>query len=267
MNWNNVIAAVAEAETHGIVGVSIVGPDGESWSHNGTRQFKAASTVKIPLMIEVFRRIDAGEASLDDMHVLKAEEKAPGSGVMLNLHDGIELTLNDLIYLMISISDNTATNLLIRLVGMDAVNKTMTELGMENSNLGREMKNRAAIEGEDENWAATDDYTLIVETILDGSAASAASCAAMLEQLQLQQTRRRIARYLPQDDAIEWGSKPGSIKDVTNDAGYVKTAKGQLLIAVFCENMADQHRGEQVIGEIARAAMLDTGVVEPLPIA
>ena len=266
MSWTNLAAAVEDAERYGTVGVSVVGPDGSAWSHNGTRKFKAASTVKIPLMIEVFRRVDAGEASLDDVHVLKAEEKAPGSGVMLNLHDGIELTLNDLIYLMISISDNTATNLLIRMVGMEAVNKTMQALGMENSNLGREMKNRAAIEGEEENWAAAEDYTRIVQTILDGSAASAAACAAMRAQLQLQQTRRRIARYLPQDDDIEWGSKTGSIKDVTNDAGYVKTDKGQLLIAVFCENMADQHRGEQMIGEISRAAMLDTGVVEPLPV-
>ena len=266
MGWTNLAAAVEAQERYGIVGVSLVGPDGSAWSRNGKRKFKAASTVKIPLMIEVYRRIDAGEAALDDVHVLKAEEKAPGSGVMLHLHDGVELTLNDLIYLMISISDNTATNLLIRMVGMDAVNATMQELGMENSNLGREMKNRAAIEGEDENWAAPEDYTRIIQTILDGSAASSASCAAMLGQLQLQQNRKRISRFLPQDDVIEWGSKTGSIKDVTNDAGYIRTDKGLLLIAVFCENMADQHRGEQMIGEIARAAMLDTGIVEPLPI-
>lgn len=267
MAWTNTIAAVRDIEQHGIVGVSVIGTDGSRWSHNGDRKFRAASTVKIPVMIEVYRRVDAGDIALDDQHVLQADQKAPGSGVMLHLHDGIQLTLNDLVYLMISISDNTATNLLIRLVGMDAVNATMRDLGMESSNLGREMKNRPAVEGEQENWATTDDYVTVVQSILDGRAASAKSCQAMVEMLKKQQNARRIARYLPEGDGIEWGTKTGSIKAVTNDAGFVRTNQGTMIIAVFCEGMASQHLGEQVIGSISRAAMVDSGVVEPLPIS
>ncbi|CAN5532915.1 serine hydrolase [soil metagenome] len=267
MTWNQLEAAVADAEQYGTVGVAVIGPNGSAWSHNGQRKFKAASTVKIPLMIELFRRIDAGDMSLSDRHTLKADEKAPGSGVMLHLHDGVELTLNDLIYLMISISDNTATNLLIQKAGMDAVNATMQDLGMTNSNLGREMKNRAAQGDEMENWAAPDDYVAVVKSILDGEAASAESCMAMRGMLQLQQNKRRISRYLPEDDGIEWGSKTGSIKDVANDVGYVRTAKGTLIIAVFCENMPSQPRGERMISDITRAALLDTGVVDPLPVS
>lgn len=266
MEWANVKAAVEDAGQYGTVGVSAIGPDGSSWSQNGDRKFRAASIVKIPLMIEVYRRIERGEMSLDDIHVLKAEEKAPGSGVMLHLHDGVELTINDLIYLMISISDNTATNLLIRMAGMDAVNATIRELGMTGSNLGREMKNRPAVEGEEENWSTANDYTLVVQRILDGKAASAESCKAMIEMLRKQQSRKRISRYLPEDESIIWGSKTGSIKSVTNDAGFIRSPKGTLIITVLCEGMGDQHRGEQVIGEVTRAAMLDTGIVDPLPI-
>jgi beta-lactamase class A len=258
-------AAVQDAGKHGVLGVSVIGPDSSRWSHNGDRKFRAASIVKIPLMVEVFRRVESGDVLLDDIHTLKAEEKAPGSGVMLHLHDGVQLTINDLVYLMISISDNTATNLLIRLAGMDAVNATIRDLGMEQSNLGREMKNRSAIEGEEENWATPDDYVRVVQSLLEGRAASQQSCGAMLEMLQKQQNTRRIARYIPQDDDIEWGTKTGSIKEVTNDVGYVRTEKGTLVIAVLCEGMADQHRGEQVIGEVTRAALLDTGIVEPHP--
>lgn len=89
----------------------------------------------------------------------------------------------------------------------------------------------------------------------------------MIEFLKLQQNERRIARYIPRDDEIEWGTKTGSIKDVTNDVSFVRTPKGTLIIAVFCEGMADQHQGEQMIGNIARAAFLDSGIVEPLPIS
>ena len=76
MSWTNVKAAVEEAGRHGTVGVAVIGPDGDRWSHNGDRKFRAASTVKIPLMVEIFRQIDRGERSLDDVHVLQADEKA-----------------------------------------------------------------------------------------------------------------------------------------------------------------------------------------------
>ena len=261
MNWTELERAVEEAERLGTVGVSAIGPGGERWSHNGDRKFRAASTVKIPLMIEIFRQIDRGERSLDDMHTLLAEEKTPGSGVLLHLHDNIEVTLQDLIYLTMSISDNTSTNILIRYAKMDGVNQTMQELGMTGSTLGREMKGRPAEGAEQENWATPKDYTTVVAAILDGSAASEESCAAMVDMLEKQQNSRRIARFLPEDDSIRWGTKTGSVTGVTNDAGFVTTPSGTVVIAVFCEGMPDQHAGEEAIGLITRAALRDTGVL------
>jgi beta-lactamase class A len=263
-DWSAVEQVVRAAEERGTVGVTVVGPDGDRWSHNGARQFKAASCVKIPLMIEIYRQIDRGERSLDDRFTLRDDEKAVGSGVMLHLHDGMEFTVNDLLYLMISISDNTATNILIDMAGMDAVNATMRELEMTGSNLGRKMKGRPAVEGEIENLATADDYVAVVEAILDGRAASAASCEAMIAMLEKQANTRRISRYLPEDDTIRWGTKTGSIKGVTNDAGFVMVGDKRLVIAVFCEGMPDQHVGEQVIGDVTRAALNTTGLVEPL---
>lgn len=263
-DWSEVAKIVAAAEEHGTVGVTVVAPDGERWSHNGGRQFKAASCVKIPLMIEIYRQVDRGARKLDDTFVLHDSEKAVGSGVMLHLHDGIEMTVNDLLYLMISISDNTATNVLIDMAGMEQVNAVMRELEMTGSNLGRKMKGRPAVEGETENLATSDDYVAVVEAILDGRAASAESCEAMTAMLEKQSSTRRISRYLPEDDAIRWGSKTGSIKGVTNDAGFVMTSDGRLAIAVFCESLPDQHVGEQVIGDITRAALKATGLVQPL---
>jgi beta-lactamase class A len=257
MNWNQVTAAVKAAEAHGTAGVSILGPDGAHWSNHGDRKFRAASTVKIPLMVEIFRQVDRGERSLDDLHTLTAADKAPGSGVLLHLHDGIEVTLNDLVYLTISISDNTATNILIRYTTMDAVNAVIADLGMTGSNLGREMKGRPAQAGETENWATPDDYVTVVQAILSNTAASPDSCASMTAMLEKQQNSRRIARFLPADDSIRWGTKTGSISGVINDAGFVTTSKGTLVIAVFCEGMPDPHIAEQAIGEITRAALQD----------
>jgi beta-lactamase class A len=266
MDWTCVERAVGDRGAFGSVGVSVIAPNGERWEFLGQRPFRAASTVKIPVMIEVYRQIDRGACTLADCHTLAPGEKVQGSGVLLHLHDGLQLTVNDLIYLMISISDNTATNILIRKAGLDAINATMRELGMTHSNLGREMKGRAALPGEEENWATPHDYATIVKAILDQEAASAASCEAMLAMLEKQQNPRRIARFLPERTDIRWGSKTGELKHagVTNDVGFVISPEGRLIVAVFCEGMPDPQAGEQLIGEISRAAMRATGVIEPL---
>jgi beta-lactamase class A len=151
------------------------------------------------------------------------------------------------------------------MVSMAAVNRTMSDLAMTGSNLGREMRGRPAEADEIENLATPHDYVRAISAILDDEAASPAACAAMRGLLERQQNARRIGRYVPTTSSkVRWGSKTGSIAGVTNDVGYVMGPNGRLAIAVFCENMADQHIGEQAIGEITRAALADTGVVGPL---
>ena len=263
-DWSEVAQAVRRAEAFGTVGVALEGPDGQRWSHHGDRRFKAASVVKIPLMIEVYRRVEAGTLRLDEAHALTDADRAPGSGVLLHLHAGLAPTIEDLVYLTMSISDNTATNLLIRRVGMAAVNQTIRALGMTASVLAREMKGRPAEPGEEENWATPEDYLGVVRLLLDGQAAGPAGTAAMVTMLERQQNGRRIGRYVPDAPGVRWGSKTGGLKGVTNDVGFVTGPGGRLILAVFCEGMADLHVGEQCIGDIARAAMRATGVVTPL---
>ncbi len=261
-DWSEIESLVGAAERDGgSVGVAVLGPNDVRFSYHGDRRFRAASTVKIPIKVEIFRQIDRGERTLADPYVLDAAAKTPGSGILLHLHEGITLTLNDLIYLMISISDNSATNILIEMAGMQQVNAAIRSLGVQDSTLGRIMKGRPAQGDEQENWATPDDYVLALQAILDGRAASPDACAQMLAMLEKQQNSRRIARYLP--EGVRWGSKTGSIKGVTNDAGFVITPAGRLIIAVYCEDLADQHTGEQVIGAISRAALRATGVLEP----
>ena len=263
-DWSEVAQAVRRAEAFGTVGVALEGPDGQRWSHHGDRRFKAASVVKIPLMIEVYRRVEAGTLRLDEPHAMTDADRATGSGVLLHLHAGLAPSIEDLVYLTMSISDNTATNLLIRRVGMAAVNQTIRSLGMTASVLAREMKGRPAAPGEEENWATPEDYLRVVRLLLDGEAAGPAGTAAMITMLERQQNGRRIGRYVPEAPGVRWGSKTGGLKGVTNDVGFVTGPGGRLILSVFCEGMADLHVGEQCIGDIARAAMRATGVVTPL---
>ena len=264
-DWNALEAVITEAEASGCeVGVAIIGPDDVRFDHRGDDVFPSASSIKIAIMIELFRKIDRGEVSLADEYALKAEDKAPGSGVLQQLHDGIRITIGDVVYLMISISDNPATNILINLVGMENVNATMRELGMEKSILGRTMQGRLALETEQENQATPNEFALMVQRILDREAASEASCDQMIALLEKQQNGRRIGRYVPENDGVRWGSKTGSYKTVANDVGFVMTDAGTLIVSVFTSNLPDMVTGEKIIGDVTRAAMSATGMVEPL---
>lgn len=252
--WSGVLSAIQDAEEAGIeVGVAIEAPGGETFAHRGDDIFRSASTIKIAIMIELFRRIDAGEASLDELYGLREEDKVPGSGVLQQLHGGIGLTLGDVVYLMMSISDNPATNILIDRLGIGAINAAMHDLGLERSVLGRKMMGRPALDTEQENLATPNEFARMVGTILDGTAASEASCERMIGLLELQQNTRRIGRFVPK--GTRWGSKTGSYDTVANDVGFVTLDDGPLVISAFTANLPDMVAGEILISEIAREAM------------
>ena len=247
-----ITSAIEAVEAQGgTAGVAIITPDGERFSHNGGKVFRSASTVKIPVMVEIFRQIEQGELDHTDVIVLSDDDRVPGSGVLTHLHEGLELTLDDLLYLMISISDNSATNMLVELVGLEAINATMRDLSMAESSMNRRMLGRTPRADEPENWATPDDYAAAMLAIVNDAAASPASCAAMRDLLAKQQNTTRISRHLP--EGTRWGSKTGSLPGVVNDVGFIAGPSGTLVIACYLSGLGELE-GEAAIGEIAKAA-------------
>lgn len=259
--WQPLSDYVIQNESGGIrIGVAVQTPDGDRFSLRGDERFISASTIKIPIMVEIFRQIDRGNFALDDLYTLTKDDICPGSGVLLQLHPGIELTLRDIVYLMMSISDNTATNMLIDLAGMDNVNSTIASLGMTDSALGRKMRGVPATAGSPENWATPNDFRNAIDAILTGTAASRASCDGMIEMLTLQQNTRRIGRSFP-EGSLPWGSKTGTVGDVSHDAGFVRGNHGDLIVTVFTQGFPVLHDAEPVMGEIARLAAVASGLL------
>lgn len=262
IDWSGVAAAIAAAEaTGGTLGVSVIAPNGEHFRHRGEQRFLAASTMKIPVMVAVYQAVDAGVCSLNDRYALRADDKIGGSGVLAHLHDGLELTVEDLIYLMIAISDNTATNALIDLVGIEQVRDVMRQFGMTDSVLARKLIGRASTPGDPDNWAVPDEYARLMQAILDERAASPVSCARMVAMLATQQNAGRIARYLPAAETIRWGSKNGTLPGIAHDVGFITTPRGTLILSVYTQDLADLYVAEQVIGEISAAALQATGLL------
>ena len=123
------IAAVS-SELGGTVGVAARNLASQaSVSVNADELFPMASCFKIPIMVEVMRRVDAGTLRLDDRLTLTEADKSPGS-TLIHCQEGLRPSVRDLLYLMITLSDNTATDMLWRLVGLGAVNETMRGLDL-----------------------------------------------------------------------------------------------------------------------------------------
>lgn len=255
IDWTRLARRIDSEPSDAKLGVSVRAADGSAWSHNGDWVFPSASTVKIPIMIAIYQMIDAGEASLEQRYVLSDADKAAGSGVLQHICGGLQLHVSDLLYLMTAISDNTATNRLIDMAGMSRINAIMQQLGMSRSVLARYMLGRLALPTEQENLATPNDYARVVQSIVRHEAASAESCEAMLALLALQQNTRRIGRNVPRDKRYRWGSKNGTNSGLTHDVGFVSAPSGTMIASIFVSGIDHEIAGEQIIAEVALAAM------------
>lgn len=261
MEWSSAAAEIERWSSGGEIGVCVRSSTGAWFDFQSGRRFVAASTIKIPVMIALYRQVDAGRLAEDELIAL-GPIRVPGSGVLQHLHEGLELTLDDLCTLMMSISDNSATNVLVNLVGLDQVNATIRDLGMKDSTMGRPMLGRRAASDDGENWVTPADLTTSVLAILENRAASPTSCAVMKTMLIRQDQNRRVTRFAPEGSV--WGSKPGTLPGIVNDAGFIETERGTAVISVCCEGFAHDDEAGRAIADIAGAALETLGFVDQI---
>src|SRR5689334_12474284 len=112
---------------------------GETYALNADDRVRTASTIKIAVMIEAFARVNEGKIKWTDEVVLTKEKKVSGSGILAELSDGLHLTLRDAVNLMMILSDNTATNLVLDVLTTDAVNARMESLGFKQIKIMRKV--------------------------------------------------------------------------------------------------------------------------------
>ncbi len=252
------VGAIARATAPGVrvaVAARLVGSGHEALActfHAG-EMFPAASTIKTAILVALYREVDAGRLDLHDLHPVDAASKTPGSGVLAWLRDDLPLTLADLVTLMIAVSDNTASNLLLDIVGMDRVRATIAELGLTATALNRRFLGRAPGPGEPDNTTSAADLVSLLAAIVEGRAASPASCARMWETLRLQQHRDRLARRLPPE--IVFGGKSGSLPGLAHDSGLIEGPAGTLAVTVLTEGFVDPYAADDLIGQVGLAAL------------
>ena len=135
MELKQEIERIAE-DLEGDIGVSVKNLEsGESISVNGDRPFNTATVFKVFVAAQFLRQVEEGLVRLDDEYVMKREDIVPGSGVLMNMHPGLRVTIRDLLTLMIVVSDNSATDLLMDRLGLQEIEKFVANLGLTNTKI------------------------------------------------------------------------------------------------------------------------------------
>jgi beta-lactamase class A len=229
-----------------------------------------ASVIKLPIMVEAFYEVKAGKHRLDERLKLTKENQVEGSGVLTLLQPGLEPTLQDAITLMITQSDNTATNMVIDTVGIPAVNARIAAMGLKNTYLYKKvfMPPQGPMPPDQKKFGlgktTAREMAQVMESIQRCDLKDAALCKQMIGILKNQNVRTMIPRYLESVDTTETdsaiGNKTGSLDDVRNDVGIVYTKHGPIIISAFTYDNTDHawsvdNTAEILVAKMAKAVV------------
>ena len=228
---------------------------GAEFGHEAERLFPAASTIKLAILVALARAVDEGRLRLVDPAPALTTQKVGGSGVLNWLQTSLELSLRDHAWLMIAISDNTASNVLIDAVGLPAIHGVQQSLGLTAPSLNRRFLGRLPAAGSPENVATAGDLVTLPAAIANGSAASPDQTAWMLDLLGDQQHRDRLARHLPA--GVTFAGKSGSLTGIAHDPGLLRGPGGEAAVAVLTQGFDDPYVADAFIGDIGRAVVED----------
>ena len=222
------------------------------------------SVIKIPLMVEAYRQVEAGKIRLDDRYTLKDEDRRPGTGVIRTLDAGASLTIKDLITLMNTVSDNTATDVLFdRVGGVEPVNALMAGYGLNSIRATgttdawfkalRESGDAAKFHAEGKTpfgLASPRDIGKLLERIAKGEAVSPKASAAMLAIMRQQVYRSRIPRYV---SGYNIPHKTGDfLPYIGNDVGLLEGSGKRVVLVIFtAKHYGSGANLEDAIGRVA----------------
>src|SRR5438874_3252643 len=259
--WKKLEARVAETADRidGVTGVAILDlTDGRILLHNADRVFSTASSIKIAILLELYRQDQEAhsgakeKSQLDDNYTFDPKDLVEDSRIMAGLTQGVtRVTNRDLAQFMVGVSDNAAANILIDRVGKDNVNAMLHGLGLSKTMLRRKMIDIAAARRGDENVATPQEMARLLEAIYKGKALSKQATAEFIKQLStLKQSY--IPRYLP--ESVQVANKPGELEGVRTDSGIIFAQNRPFAMSVMTAYNRDEKAAEHSISEVALEA-------------
>jgi len=253
--WEKIESSIAEVDHNldGVLGVAVLDlSSGRKFLLHGDEVFPQASSIKIAVLAELYRQAQAGKLKLSDLYTMQASDLVPDSDIMGGLTPGVtRVTLRDLATMMVAVSDNSATNVLIERVGMDNINALMDSLGLTRTRLRRKMMDlRAAGEGR-ENVSTPAEMMALLENLYRGKVLNREMTDDFFKMLSTHK-ESSIPRDLP--DGLKIANKPGALEGVRNDSGVVFVENHPYVICVMTTYLRHERDGEEAISRISAAA-------------
>ena len=255
---------------------------GREIQHNAGDVFFTASTLKVPVLVELYRQVDRGRIDLNRRVELTDDLRVPGSGVLKEMAPGLNPTVHDLAMLMIIISDNTATDILYNLVGGNNLNNTMRELGLSRTRIPMTVRellfsvvgldpgnpdhtyetcasrlfnqeyvpDGAGYDVDRSDVSSPGDMCKLLELLYSGDLLSAASRNGALDILKRQQLRTVIPHALPVGTDV--AHKTGFYHGVRADVGIVYSPAGPYAVAIMAKDVTCPDR---LVSDLSLAAL------------
>jgi beta-lactamase class A len=252
--WRKLEAEVRDIDAHldGVIGVAIEDlSSGRTFFLNPDEILPQASSIKIAIVAELYHQHQEGKLKLDDLYTVNAADLVPDSNIMGGLTPGVtRVTNRDLATMMVAVSDNSATNVLIDRVGMENVNAFLESLGLHQVRLRRKMMDlKAAAEGR-ENVATPREMMTLLDALFRNKVLNRGLTDDFFRILATPKDSW-IPRYLPED--LKIANKPGSLEGVRNDSGVI-FANRPYILCVMTTYLRNERDGEEAIAQISRAA-------------
>jgi beta-lactamase class A len=236
----------------GVLGIAILDlTSGKKFLLHGDQVFPQASSIKIAVLAELYRQAQSGKLKLIDMYTVQSSDLVADSTIMNGLTPGVtKITLRDLATMMVAVSDNSATNVLIDRVGMANVNTFLDSLGLTHTRLRRKMMDlKAASEGR-ENISSPQEMMTLLENLYRGKVLNQEMTDDFFKMLSTHKSSF-IPRDLPED--LKIANKPGELEGVRNDSGVVFVESRPYVICVMTTYLLHERDGEEAITKISAA--------------
>jgi beta-lactamase class A len=241
---------------------------GETVSLNSAVPVQTASVIKLPLMLQMFEQVKSGTLNLATPVVLTKDNQVPGSGILNIMDPGLSLSVNDVITLMMTLSDNTATNMAIDVVGLRTTNDMLARMGLKNTYFYKKVfkKPDGPMPPDQKQFGlgktTAEEMARVMESIYRCDLGDRELCLQMITIMRNQQDHDMIPRYLKRDNAAEdlsaVADKVGALDDVRNDVALVYTQRGPVVVSIFTYNNQDKswtpdNEAEKLIARLAEA--------------
>lgn len=233
----------------GKIGIAVMDlVTGEQFAYNADLPVIAASVIKVPIMAEAFRQKEAGLLSFAEEITVHAEDCLPSCGVLTYMHRDITVQIGDLVTLMIILSDNTATNLLIDRLGMENINAMIESIGLTQTCCNRKLFQPELSAQGIQNYITAGDMCRMLQLLHEGKVVSAEASAEMLRILGNQRLNGKMPFFLHSMD-IRCAHKTGEDDGITHDVGIIYAEHP--VIFCFVSEETDVPAAERAIQDIA----------------